>query len=98
MKDDDELTALRAELDLIDDRLQAALADRFRCCVRIADFKSRSGVPMMQPHRIDVVQERAAVFAAANDIDNDFIRRLYELVIGETCRVEDLVIQAARVD
>jgi chorismate mutase-like protein len=98
MNSDHELTTLRAELDRIDDFLQAALADRIDCCVRIADYKSRHDVPMMQPHRIGVVQSRAAVFAAAHGIDTDFIRRFYDLIIAETCRVEDLIIRSAPVD
>jgi chorismate mutase len=50
---------------------------------------------MMQPHRIAIVQERAASFAAEHDIDAKFLNRLYDLIIDETCRVEDLVIAGA---
>jgi chorismate mutase len=47
---------------------------------------------MMQPHRIAIVQQRAASYAAEHGIDARFLHRLYELIIDETCRVEDLVI------
>jgi 4-amino-4-deoxychorismate mutase len=89
-----ELTDLRAELDRVDAELLARLAERIDCCVRIAQVKRLHGVPMMQPHRIGVVQERAAAFAALHGIDPDFMRRFYDLIIAETCRVEDLVIDA----
>ena len=49
---------------------------------------------MMQPHRIGVVQQRAARFAEANGLDLAFMKQLYDLIIGETCRIEDLIIDA----
>ncbi len=85
-----DLEALRARLDAIDALLLEQLRDRIRCCLAIADYKSRHGVPMMQPQRIEVVQRRAARYGADNGIDGDFLRRLYDLIIAETCRVEAL--------
>ncbi|GAB7108600.1 hypothetical protein JCM4814A_69140 [Streptomyces phaeofaciens JCM 4814] len=86
------LAGMRDELDRTDLRLLDTLRDRIEICVRIAEYKREHAVPMMQPHRIGVVQERAARFGAANGIDGTFLRRLYDLIIEETCRVEDLVI------
>jgi chorismate mutase len=88
----EELERLRAQLDALDHVLLDTVRDRIRCCVRIADAKRRHGVPMMQPHRIAVVQQRAASYAAEHGIDAAFLNRLYDLVIDETCRVEDIVI------
>src|SRR4051794_37875018 len=90
-----ELTRLRARLDGIDEQFLDVLRDRISVCVEIAHVKRRHDVPMMQPHRIGVVQDRAARYAAATGVDADFLRRLYDLVIAETCRVEDEVIGAA---
>jgi chorismate mutase-like protein len=86
-----DLERLRAQLDALDQVLLDTVRDRIRCCVRIADVKRRHEVPMMQPHRIALVQQRAASYAAEHDIDADFLRRLYDLIVAETCRVEDLV-------
>ncbi|MFI8995040.1 chorismate mutase family protein [Streptomyces sp. NPDC053542] len=88
----DTLEALRAELDATDTRLRDALRERIEICVRIAEHKRQHGIPMMQPHRIGAVQDRAARFAEEHGIDQTFIRRFYDLIITETCRVEDLVI------
>ena len=85
-----DLDVLRARLDAIDARLLDQVRDRIMCCLDIADYKSRHGVAMMQPHRIEVVQQRAARFAADNGLDGNFLRRLYDLIITETCRVETL--------
>jgi 4-amino-4-deoxychorismate mutase len=87
----EDLEHLRAQLDALDLTLLDAVRDRIRCCVRIADVKRRDGVPMMQPHRIAHVQERAAAYAAENGVDATFLQRLYELIIDETCRVENQV-------
>ncbi|HEY9368693.1 chorismate mutase family protein [Streptomyces sp.] len=92
------LADLRAELDLIDAKLLDTLKTRIDICVRIAEFKREHDVPMMQPHRIGIVQERAARFGAEHGVDGTFLRRLYELIIEETCRVEDLVIDAPAAD
>lgn len=86
-----DLEALRGELDGIDARLLDVVRDRIEVCVRIARLKSEHDIPMMQPHRIGIVQERAAEYGERNGIDQDFLRRLYDLMIAETCRVEDLV-------
>ena len=83
---------LRAELDAIDERFLEELRARIEKCVEIGHFKRENDVPMMQPHRIGVVQERAARFGEKHGIDQAFLRRLYDLVIEETCRVEDRVI------
>jgi chorismate mutase-like protein len=91
----EDLERLRAQLDGLDQVLLNTVRDRIRCCVRIADVKRRHDVPMMQPHRIGIVQQRAASYAAEHGIDAKFLHRLYDLIIGETCRVEELIIAAA---
>ena len=88
------LQSLRAELDAVDDELLLLLRDRIDCCVRIAHVKREHGVPMMQPQRIGLVQQRAAAFATRHELNPEFLRELYDLIIAETCRVEDLVIGA----
>jgi chorismate mutase len=89
-----DLETLRAQLDALDQVLLDTVRDRIRCCVRIAVVKRRQSVPMMQPHRIAIVQQRAASYAAEHGIDAKFLQRLYDLIVDETCRVEDLVIAA----
>ena len=92
------LETLRADLDRIDAELLAALGARVAVCRSIAYYKREHGVPMMQPDRIGVVQQRAARFAEANGLDLTFMKRLYDLIIGETCRIEDLIIDAGTAD
>ncbi len=83
---------MRRELDTIDATLLRTLKARLACCERIGEHKKIHGVPMMQPHRIGIVQARAAEFAAAQGVSAPFLRALYELIIAETCRLEDAII------
>jgi 4-amino-4-deoxychorismate mutase len=91
----DQLGPLRSRLDRLDVAFLESLRERIECCVDIARIKRDYGIPMMQPHRIGVVQGRAADYGRANGIDPAFLHRLYELIIEETCRLEDLVINSA---
>lgn len=86
------LQALRDELDGLDGILLETLQQRLDCCCRIGWHKRDHAIPMMQPHRIGVVQERAAAFAAEHGMSPAFLRTLYELIITETCRLEDEII------
>ena len=88
------LETLRADLDRIDAEFLGTLGARVAVCRSIAHYKREHGVPMMQPHRIGLIQQRAARFAEANDLDPTFMKQLYDLIIGETCRIEDLIIDA----
>ena len=94
MRHQDTLEMLRAELDRIDVEFLASLGARVAVCRSIAHYKRDHGVPMMQPHRIGVVQQRAAQFADATGLDRTFMKQLYDLIIAETCRIEDLIIDA----
>ncbi|MFE3289244.1 chorismate mutase family protein [Rhodococcus sp. NPDC059234] len=90
-----ELESLRAELDRIDNELLDSVRARIEVCTRIAVVKRRYAIPMMQPRRVGVVQEHARTYALSHDLSPDFLRELYDLLIAETCRVEDTIIDAS---
>ncbi|GAA3723391.1 chorismate mutase [Salinactinospora qingdaonensis] len=87
-----DLEKLRERMSQIDERLLDTLRERIECGVEIAHHKRENNIPMMQPHRIGVAQQRAAEYGQRHGINTDFLRQLYDLVISETCRVEDVVI------
>lgn len=91
----DRLDFLRHKLDEIDEGLLDTIGRRIACCTEIALVKRETNVPMMQPHRVGHVQRRAAAYGERNGIDTRFLRQLYDVIISETCRVEDLVIGGA---
>lgn len=86
------LDALRAELDGIDRQLLEAIRERLDCCCRIGHYKKLHAVPMLQPHRVGIVQRRAEEFAATHGLSAEFLRGLYKRIIEETCRLEDEII------
>lgn len=88
------LQSLRDELDGLDAALLETVRQRLACCCRIGLHKRTHAIPMMQPHRIGVVQQRAAAFAAEHGMSPAFLRALFELIITETCRLEDEIIGA----
>ncbi|MGW6693856.1 chorismate mutase family protein [Rhodococcus sp. NPDC054953] len=92
---DGELAGLRAELDGVDDRLLDTIRERIEICTRIAVVKRRHSIPVVQPHRMGAVHEHARSYAARHDLSPQFLRAVYDLLIAETCRVEDRVIAEA---
>jgi|GEM_PF-672242 len=89
-----QLETLRGELDAVDGRLRETLRERLDCCARIGRLKRDGAIPMMQPHRIGIVQQRAAAFAEEHGMSPSFLRAFYDLIITETCRIEDEIIAA----
>ncbi|MFE4501478.1 chorismate mutase family protein [Rhodococcus sp. NPDC056743] len=88
----DDLERFRRQLDAIDATLLETVRERLLLCLQIGEWKRSSHVPMMQPSRVHVVQERARQFARQHNLSPEFFSSLYELLIAETCRLEDLVI------
>lgn len=88
----DDLEKFRCQLDAIDATLLETVRERLLLCLQIGEWKRASHVPMMQPSRVHVVQERARQFARQHNLSPEFFSSLYELLIAETCRLEDLVI------
>jgi chorismate mutase-like protein len=86
------LEALRAQLDEIDRNLLHVVRDRIQLCIRIGEYKRQHAIAMMQPHRVNAVHERAEAFAMQNGMNTGFLRQLYDVIIAETCRLEDEVI------
>ena len=87
-----ELADLRAELDGIDDRLLDDVRARIEVCTRIAVIKRKHAIPVMQPLRVGAVHEHAHGYALDHDMSPKFLHDLYDLLIAETCRLEDLIV------
>src|SRR5688572_4569702 len=89
---DETLANFRAALDVVDRELVEHIAKRLDICRQVAEHKRRNGIPMMQPDRMRAVKARVAAMAEAHDVSPEFAVALYDLIIDETCRLEDALI------
>lgn len=95
MTTEHDLNELRARIDDVDKRILDLVRERLDLCVRVAEHKREQDLPMMSPHRLDAVYERAARYADEHGLNKEFLRDVMELLTHETCRVEDDVIGGA---
>lgn len=90
-----DLEPFRRRLDALDDEIARLLGERFEVCREIALFKRRHDIPMMQPDRVEQVRARYLARGAQARLPADFTARLFELLIGATCALEDELIARA---
>ena len=83
------LEPFRRRLDEIDDGIAKLFGERLQICREVAVYKSRHGIPMMQPDRVEVVRGRYLARGAEAGLPEQFSSDLFELLIGTTCRLED---------
>jgi chorismate mutase-like protein len=86
------LSKYRNRIDEVDEEILRLIAERGEVAREVGRYKRDAGIPMMQPDRITEVLRRTAEIAEQHGTDSAFARRLFELIIDETCRVEDDVI------
>jgi chorismate mutase-like protein len=82
------LRPYRAEIDAIDEQIIELLARRHDVIRTVAALKADTGIPMMQPARIEAQKEQCARLAAEAGLDPAFVERLFTLIIDEGCEFE----------
>jgi chorismate mutase len=88
-----QLEQFRQEIDTLDAQIIEALGKRFEVCRQVAHFKKAEGIPMMQPGRVEEVKKRRQDLGTEQGITPDFMLDLYSLIIQESCRMEDEIIE-----
>ncbi|MDY7036214.1 MAG: chorismate mutase [Thermodesulfobacteriota bacterium] len=91
----DRMEEFRESINKIDKQIIELLGRRFGVCRNVAEYKKANNIPMMQPSRVTEVKEKCSTLAVANSVDPTFIRKLYEFIIKEACRIEDIIIDEA---
>lgn len=89
------LGGFRQRLDPIDEEIARLLGERFQICREVAEYKSRHGIPMMQPERVKEVRTRYLARGAEANLPADFTGDLFELLIAATCRLEDELMEGS---
>ena len=89
------LEDFRERLDPIDEEIARLLGERFEICREVALFKSKRGIPMMQPERVAEVRARYLARGAEADLPAEFTAELFDLLIAATCRLEDELMEGS---
>jgi chorismate mutase len=83
----------RERLRKLNFRLVKLLAERMEICMEVAQIKALKNIPMMQPaqvlHVLDTVQQSARDLG----LRDEYVKSLFKIVISETCRCEEVVIE-----
>lgn len=94
--DDLELKELRSRIDRLDAAILRLITDRLKVVRDVAYFKRDNQIPMMAKGRLDLVRERAERHGRLFDVDPAFLHRVYDIILEESCRLEDEIIEGAR--
>lgn len=91
--DTDELEVLRKEIDSVDERFVALLAERFRITRRVGRIKAERGLPAQDATReaqIDAkVRRLATEFELDEGLVSDVLRAVIDRVVAEHRAVRD---------
>lgn len=80
----EEIQALRARIDAVDQEIQQLLAERTRTAVAIGRLKAERGLPARQIQReVELLTARAQA-AEALGLDSDDARQLFELILAQS--------------
>ena len=82
-----DLSALRREIDEIDQRILELLASRMRLVLSVGDLKRQHDLAVYDPERERLVLERLAQ-AAPSPLTAESVRRVFERLIDESRHVE----------
>jgi 4-amino-4-deoxychorismate mutase len=87
------LEDFREEIDVLDAQIIEFLGRRLEVCTRVAHYKKERGIPMMQPARVNEVIQKSMKKGIQYGINQDFIAKIYTLMIEESCRLENEIIE-----
>ena len=82
----DELLALRADIDRIDDALMNLLAERFKVTARVGELKARNNLDSVDPVREQEKLERLRSLAEAKSLNAEFILDMYQTIFDEVVK------------
>ncbi|OWY63061.1 hypothetical protein B7486_55115 [cyanobacterium TDX16] len=83
----DRLEALRVQIDELDDRLVALLAERFAVTRQVGALKAERGLPPQDATREAQIEAKVRRLAAENDLDpamvSEVLRAVIDRVVAE---------------
>lgn len=82
----DELLALRAQIDRIDEEMLDLLAQRFGITAKVGALKARSGLDSVDPVREQEKLDRLRGLAEDRDLNSEFILDLFQTIFDEVVK------------
>lgn len=82
------LKPYREKIDVIDEKLVALLQQRFDIVHQVAEVKARENIAPILPDRIDEVCDHVQELAARGNLDPQFVKSLWGLMIEHACDLE----------
>ncbi len=82
----EDITALRREIDLIDEELVGLVAKRMQVSREIGQYKKEHGIAVVQQQRYDEVLQRRSAEGESCGLNPEFTRHLYSLIHEESVR------------
>jgi len=79
----------RKRIDALDDQIIDLLIERTGIIREVGHFKFENDIPAVLQDRVIEVRERAAERAGAKGLDADLVRKLYTIIIGYSCDLEE---------
>lgn len=82
----DELLALRADIDRIDDEILDLLAARFIVTAKVGALKAENKLDSVDPAREQEKLDRLRSLAEARSLNSEFILDLYQTIFDEVVK------------
>ena len=76
----ENLSRLRAQIDVLDENLIFTLASRMKVSRSIGGLKKENSVAIVQPTRWDEVLEKVSTSAAGYGLDTEFVKRIFNII------------------
>jgi chorismate mutase len=89
----ENLSALREQIDELDNELLQLLARRMRVSREIGRYKLEHGMPILQTHRYDQILTDRAGQGQRMEMSGDFVRRVLEAIHSESVRQQMLIME-----
>lgn len=82
----ENLAELRKQIDECDDSIIAILAKRMRICREIGIYKKEHNITVLQSKRYNEIIEKRGLQGAQCDMDEDFLKKVFEAIHAESVR------------
>ena len=87
----ENLTALRRQIDGIDEQLLELLAKRMRVSREIGVYKKEHNMPILQSPRYSEILEKRSSMGAQMDLSTDFVKEILREIHEESVRQQMII-------